>query len=111
MEGNQDKTGWIAPAVGALPVESDLYGGGQRSRTNLTFNRWNAALALASFLDANVGKYEDRHVLELGAGGALPSIVAVKNGARKVCTIYRAKYLLLNAADSVFEGGCHRLPR
>ena len=54
--------------------------------TNLTFNRWNAALALASFLDANVGKYKDRHVLELGAGGALPSIVAAKNGARKVCT-------------------------
>jgi len=51
---------------------------------NLTFNRWNAALALASFLDTNVGKYKDRHVLELGAGGALPSIVATKNGAGKV---------------------------
>ncbi|KIM35441.1 hypothetical protein M413DRAFT_430793 [Hebeloma cylindrosporum] len=45
---------------------------------------WNAALALASFLDENVGKYKDRNVLELGAGGALPSIVAAKNGARKV---------------------------
>ena len=49
---------------------------------------WNAALALASFLDANVELYKNRHVLELGAGGALPSIVAAKNGAQKVCTFY-----------------------
>jgi predicted nicotinamide N-methyase len=76
---------------------------------NLPFNRWNAALALASFLDANVGKYKDRHVLELGAGGALPSIVAAKNGARKVCRLYLVEHL--HASDTVLEGGCHRLPR
>ena len=46
--------------------------------------RWNAALALASYLDSNQGIYKDRCVLELGAGGALPSIVSVINGAKKV---------------------------
>lgn len=47
-------------------------------------HRWNAALALASFLDLNRDLYVDRNVLELGAGGGLPSIVTLKNGARKV---------------------------
>lgn len=46
--------------------------------------RWNAALALASFLESNQDLHVDRNVLELGAGGGLPSIVAVKNGAQKV---------------------------
>jgi nicotinamide N-methyltransferase len=41
-------------------------------------------LALASYLDSNVGLYNARSVLELGAGGALPSIVAALNGARRV---------------------------
>ena len=49
------------------------------------YYRWNAALALACiFLDSNRHLYIDRNVLELGAGGGFPSIVAVKNGARKV---------------------------
>ena len=48
------------------------------------YYRTNAALALASFLDSNQHLYVDRNVLELGAGGGLPSIVTVKNGARKV---------------------------
>ncbi len=48
------------------------------------FKRWNAALALASFLDSNAELYKDRRILELGAGGALPSIVAAKLGAKKV---------------------------
>ena len=46
--------------------------------------RWNAALALASFLDSNRDLYMDRNVLELGAGGGLPSIITLKNGAQKV---------------------------
>jgi len=45
--------------------------------------RWNAALALASFLDLHGDLYVGRNVLELGAGGGLPSIVASKNGAQK----------------------------
>lgn len=50
----------------------------------IVVHRWNAALAVASFLDSNRHLYVDRNVLELGAGGGLPSIVTVKNGARKV---------------------------
>ena len=50
----------------------------------IIFYRWNAGLAVASFLDSNRHLYIDRNVLELGAGGGLPSIVTVKNGARKV---------------------------
>ncbi|KAF8152586.1 nicotinamide N-methyltransferase [Crassisporium funariophilum] len=45
---------------------------------------WNAALALADFLDSNPELYRNLSVLELGAGGGLPSIVAGKNGAHKV---------------------------
>jgi hypothetical protein len=48
------------------------------------YYRWNAALAIASFLDSNRHLYIDRNVLELGAGGGLPSIVTVKNAAQKV---------------------------
>ena len=46
--------------------------------------RWNAALALADYLDLNTDLYASGNVLELGAGGALPSIVAANNGASKV---------------------------
>ncbi|KAF9035162.1 putative methyltransferase-domain-containing protein [Panaeolus papilionaceus] len=46
---------------------------------------WNASLALASYLDdvENRALYQDKCVLELGAGGALPSIVMWKNGSKK----------------------------
>ncbi len=46
--------------------------------------RWNAARALAEFLQRNSELYLGRTVLELGAGGGLPSLVAAKCGARKV---------------------------
>ncbi|KAI0067392.1 hypothetical protein BV25DRAFT_1819716 [Artomyces pyxidatus] len=45
---------------------------------------WNASRSFASYLDAHPELYHDRFVLELGAGGGLPGIVAAKNGARKV---------------------------
>ena len=45
--------------------------------------RWNASVAFASYLDQHGNLYHDRCVLELGAGGALPSIVAAKNGAKR----------------------------
>ncbi|KAJ6591686.1 putative methyltransferase-domain-containing protein [Mycena vulgaris] len=45
---------------------------------------WNAARAFASYLDQNQELYSDRFVLELGAGGGLPGLVAAKNGAKHV---------------------------
>ena len=50
----------------------------------LNFVRWNASVALASYLDSQVDLYKDKSVLELGAGGALSSIVVALNDARKV---------------------------
>ncbi|KAG6875581.1 hypothetical protein C0992_003234, partial [Termitomyces sp. T32_za158] len=44
---------------------------------------WNAARAFASYLDEYQELHRDKYVLELGAGGALPSILAAKTGARK----------------------------
>ncbi|KAG6851493.1 hypothetical protein H0H87_000878, partial [Tephrocybe sp. NHM501043] len=46
--------------------------------------RWNATGAFASYLDKDHEIYKDRCILELGAGGALPSILTVKTGAWKV---------------------------
>jgi len=50
--------------------------------------RWNAAKVLATYLDNNKELYVDKSVLELGAGGALPSIVAALNGAKHVRCIF-----------------------
>ena len=54
--------------------------------------RWNAARSFATYLDTNPQLYRDRFVLELGAGGGLPGIVAAKNGARKVALIHSLNY-------------------
>ena len=48
--------------------------------------RWNASRAFASYLDAHPELYRDKCVLELGAGGGLPGLVTVKNGAKLVST-------------------------
>ncbi|KAG1824616.1 putative methyltransferase-domain-containing protein [Suillus subaureus] len=45
---------------------------------------WNAALAFASYIDSNPEIARNRCVLELGAGGGLPGLVAAQNGAKKV---------------------------
>ncbi|KAH6908819.1 nicotinamide N-methyltransferase [Coprinopsis sp. MPI-PUGE-AT-0042] len=45
---------------------------------------WNAARSFATYLDEHSDIYKDRNVLELGAGGALPSLVAAKNDAQFV---------------------------
>jgi len=68
--------------LGPLPVRLSL--GLWNTISHLGPHRWNAALALATFLDENRSLYQNKRVLELGAGGALPSIVAAKNGAAKV---------------------------
>lgn len=46
--------------------------------------RWNAAIAFASYLDSHDELINDKFVLELGAGGGLPGIVAAQNDAMKV---------------------------
>lgn len=46
--------------------------------------RWNAARAFATYLDGHPQLYQDRNVIELGAGGGLPGIVAALNGAKAV---------------------------
>lgn len=47
--------------------------------------RWNAARAFATYLDAHPELYRNRNVIELGAGGGLPGIVTALNGANTVC--------------------------
>jgi predicted RNA methylase len=49
-----------------------------------------AARALAGFLQRNPELYAGRTVLELGAGGGLPGLVAAKSGARKMRACVRA---------------------
>ncbi|KAJ7504495.1 putative methyltransferase-domain-containing protein [Mycena galericulata] len=63
---------------------------------------WNAARAFASYLDHNRELYYDRNVLELGAGGGLPGLVAAKNGAKHVLlTDYPDADLVKNLEDNV----------
>ncbi|TDL23551.1 hypothetical protein BD410DRAFT_721273, partial [Rickenella mellea] len=63
---------------------------------------WNASRALADFLDENPGICRGRNVLELGAGGGLPGLVAALNGARKVVlTDYPDDPLLENLRSNV----------
>ncbi|KAA1476426.1 hypothetical protein DENSPDRAFT_843387 [Dentipellis sp. KUC8613] len=63
---------------------------------------WNASRSFASYLDLHLELYSDRTVLELGAGGGLPGIVAAKNGARKVVlTDYPDAALVDNLAFNV----------
>ncbi|KAF8220735.1 hypothetical protein L208DRAFT_736660 [Tricholoma matsutake] len=63
---------------------------------------WNAARAFASHLDENVDVYRDTAVLELGAGGGLPGLVTVLNGARKiVLTDYPDEELVQNLVYNV----------
>ncbi|KAI0317798.1 putative methyltransferase-domain-containing protein [Amylostereum chailletii] len=65
---------------------------------------WNASRSFASYLDQNRTLYHGRNVLELGAGGGLPGIVAIKNGARKVVlTDYPDAPLIKNLEDNVHE--------
>ncbi|KIM79254.1 hypothetical protein PILCRDRAFT_823505 [Piloderma croceum F 1598] len=63
---------------------------------------WNAARSFARYLDANPQLYRDQSVLELGAGGGLPGLVAAKNGARKVVlTDYPDRELIENLEYNV----------
>ncbi|KAJ2630857.1 Protein N-terminal and lysine N-methyltransferase efm7, partial [Coemansia sp. RSA 1694] len=45
---------------------------------------WNAAKVFANYLDEHKHIVQDKSVLELGAAGALPSLVSACNGASRV---------------------------
>ncbi|KAI8359856.1 putative methyltransferase-domain-containing protein [Choanephora cucurbitarum] len=63
---------------------------------------WNASKVFASLFDDTPRLVEHKTVLELGAGGALPSLVASLNGASKtVITDYPDKELIENIQYNV----------
>jgi len=64
---------------------------------------WNAARSFASYLDRNAEKLcSGKAVLELGAGGGLPSLVSVLCGARRVVlTDYPDRELIENMEINV----------
>lgn len=63
---------------------------------------WNASKVFASLFDTHPCLVKDRYVLELGAGGALPSLIASLNGAAKVVvTDYPDKELIDNIQYNV----------
>ncbi|CAL1709263.1 unnamed protein product [Somion occarium] len=65
---------------------------------------WNASRAFATFLETHRALYAHRSVLELGAGGGLPGIVAALNGAANVIlTDYPDAALLENLHYNVSQ--------
>lgn len=68
---------------------------------------WNASKVFASLFDTNPRLVQDKYILELGAGGALPGLVAALNGAAKVViTDYPDKELI----DNIQYNVDHNLP-
>ncbi|KAG9312659.1 putative methyltransferase-domain-containing protein [Chiua virens] len=68
---------------------------------------WNAAIAFASYIDTHDELVRDKFVLELGAGGGLPGIVAAQNSATKVVlTDYPDTALVENLAYNVKQNTC-----
>ncbi|KAJ1735179.1 Protein N-terminal and lysine N-methyltransferase efm7 [Coemansia biformis] len=63
---------------------------------------WNAAKVFAHFLDGHKDIVQGKTVLEMGAAGALPSLVSALNGARRVViTDYPDPDLVGNIRQSV----------
>lgn len=63
---------------------------------------WNAAKVMSDYVDAPEFKVEDKNVLELGAGVALPSLICVLNKARHVvATDYPDHDLIENIAFNI----------
>lgn len=59
---------------------------------------WNAARVLADLIDANPDWVKSKAVLELGAGAALPSLIAALNGA---CTVVMSDYQNPHSNDRI----------
>lgn len=67
---------------------------------------WNASKVFASLFDKTPSLVKNKYILELGAGGALPSLVAALNGATKVVvTDYPDKELIDNIQYNVDQIG------
>ncbi|KAI9457210.1 nicotinamide N-methyltransferase [Lactarius psammicola] len=65
---------------------------------------WNAARALARYLERTPTLYRELNVLELGAGAGLPSLIVAKSGARNVVlTDYPDRALVDNMAHNVAQ--------
>ncbi|KAJ2156045.1 Protein N-terminal and lysine N-methyltransferase efm7 [Coemansia sp. RSA 552] len=63
---------------------------------------WNAAKVFANYLDSHKDIVRDQTVVELGAAGALPSLVSALNGARRiVITDYPDSDLIANMRKNV----------
>lgn len=58
----------------------------QQLQASYSFYTWPSSPILAWFLWENRIELPNKHILELGAGTALPSIVAAKCGARVTIT-------------------------
>ncbi|CAG8567254.1 13988_t:CDS:2, partial [Racocetra fulgida] len=74
---------------------------------------WNASKCVAWYLDEHKELISNKNVLELGAGGALPSLISFLNGAKKVViTDYPDENLIENIEYNVMlnlssKGGCN----
>ncbi|KAJ2078933.1 Protein N-terminal and lysine N-methyltransferase efm7 [Coemansia sp. RSA 988] len=85
-------------AIGATSIQVSLLG----SHPLWGHHLWNAAKEFANYLDKNPELVANKSVLELGAAGALPSLVAALNGAnRVVITDYPDPDLLANIRRNV----------
>ncbi|KAJ1868966.1 Protein N-terminal and lysine N-methyltransferase efm7 [Coemansia sp. RSA 1722] len=71
---------------------------------------WNAAKTFANYLDENKSIVRNKSVLELGAAGALPSLVSACNGATKlVITDYPDHDLVDNIRKNVHANMASKL--
>ncbi|KAF7309709.1 LIM-domain-containing protein [Mycena indigotica] len=70
---------------------------------------WNAGRVVASYLDHHRNLYLDENVLELGAGGGLPGLVAAKSGAKHVVlSDYPDESLIQNLEHNIRENEADR---
>ena len=86
----------MGPRVLHFDLVSPLRGGLWADRI------WPSATVLAAHLDAHPGLAEGRSVLEIGAGAALPSVVAALRGARAlVVSDYPDELMLANTRKNL----------
>lgn len=85
-----------------------LLGGGEVSEPPYWMHLWPAARVLASIVAARVRQGSETRVIELGCGLGLPSLVALKLGARAVASDWKREPLHFVRASAELNG-C-RLP-